>query len=415
MEPEHIDVPLQAKSLSRLSRRERTRYLRAMSLLAQGEGARSLPHSDMPLSGFGVYEALLAQSWKVRFNDPQQMIHLAEVAVEVAQGFNSRGVGTKRVADLRARAWGELANALRAADQLYPSREAAGEAFFWFTRGTGDRYLMARLFDIEASLLGSWREFKLSLQRLEVLSDLYRELGELHLAGRAMITQALYTSYQGQTEKAVALNSEGLELIDRERDPVLHVMSVFNHLLFLVDRGQYAQAKRALFEHRRHLIFKTGIGALRLRWIEGRISYGLKNFGSAEIAFREAAEGMAQAGMTLHGALASLELSMALVSQDKHDEAEREVVAAREIFLSLKIYREHVGSIIFLEECFRRRNITPNLIESTVALLWRRALEVVPQRRSESPRLDDPRIDLQRVSDSPSPGRPERVPAKPAR
>ena len=99
--------------------------------------------------------------------------------------------------------------------------------------------------------------------------------------------------------------------------------------------------------------------------------------------------------------------------QDKYDEAEREVVAAREIFLSLKIYREHVGSIIFLEECFRRRNITPNLIESTVALLWRRALEVVPQRRSESPRLDDPRIDLQRAS--PSPGGPERVPAKPAR
>ena len=47
-----------------------------------------------------------------------------------------------------------------------------------------------RLFDLEASLLGAWREFPLALPRLASLSNLYQDLSETHLAGRALITQA---------------------------------------------------------------------------------------------------------------------------------------------------------------------------------------------------------------------------------
>jgi tetratricopeptide (TPR) repeat protein len=379
IEPEILlDIPVQARSLLRLSRREHALYRRARAVLAAGGGARSLLLADIPLAGLGVYEALLAQSWAVRVSDPQEMTDLARVAVEVAGGFAA--LGPQRAADLRARALGEMANAYRAADRLRPAEQAFGEAYALLQEGTGDPYLKARLFDLEASLLGTWREFPLALRRLAGLTSLYQDLGEPHLAGRALITRALYTSYSGGTEEALQLNAEGLALIDRDGDPVLYMMAVHNHLLFLVDLGQHAQAKRMLFEHRCHLIYQDGVGALRFRGLEGRISYGLGELVSAEIAFREAKDGLVRAGMSIHVALITLELGMVLLSQGRVEEAEREVNEAREIFLSLEIYRELLGSVLYLEECFRRREATAELMESTIAFLRRRALGIVPQR-----------------------------------
>ena len=88
IEPEILlEMPLQARSLERLSLRERASYRHARSLLAPGGGVRSLLHADMPLAGLGLFEALLAQSWAVRFTEPQEMVHLAQVAVEVAEGL----------------------------------------------------------------------------------------------------------------------------------------------------------------------------------------------------------------------------------------------------------------------------------------------------------------------------------------
>jgi tetratricopeptide (TPR) repeat protein len=312
IEPEIVlDVPLQAQALARLSRRERASYLRARALLDLGTGARSLSLADVPLAGVGVFEALLARSWAVRFTDPQEMVHLAEVAVEMAKDFD---------ADLLARAWGELANAFRTADRLRSAKQAFGQAYALLPKGAGDPYLRARLFDLEASLLGTLREFPLALRRLSSLSNLYRDLGEDHLAGRALITQALYTSYSGQSEEAIQLNADGLALIDRHGDPLLHLMAVHNHLLFLVDLGRYSQAKRSLFESRQSLIYENRITGLRFRGLEGRISYGLGELVSAEIAFRETKEGLAAAGMSFYGALISLELAMVLLSRSSSNE-----------------------------------------------------------------------------------------------
>ncbi|HEX7181787.1 MAG TPA: hypothetical protein VF756_08100 [Thermoanaerobaculia bacterium] len=117
------ELPLQARAIVRLSQRERARYQRACALLATGGGPRSLIVSGMPLTGLGVYEALLTQSWAARIIDPREMVHLAEVAVEVAQSFDPRGYGAQRIADLRARAQGELANAYRASDRLRSARD----------------------------------------------------------------------------------------------------------------------------------------------------------------------------------------------------------------------------------------------------------------------------------------------------
>jgi hypothetical protein len=380
IEPEILlEVPLQAHSLILLSGRESANYRRARRLLSSGEGLLSIVRV-MPLAGLGVYEALLARSWAVRFNNPEEMARLAEVATEVAQSLSPRGHGKKRIADLQARAWGELANAYRIVDRLRSSQRSFGQAYAVMQGGTRDPYLLARLFDLEASLLGKWREFPLALTRLISLSSIYQELGEPHLAGRAFIIRALYTFYAGKPEEAILLNSEGVDLIDRQRDPSLFMRAIHNHLVFLVDLRQFGPAKRVLFENRQHLIYKDRVSALRLRGTEGRISYGLGELESAEIAFREAKEGFCELGLAFVAAIACLDLAMALRSQDRAEEALSEVISAREIFLPLEIYREYLGSVVFLEEAFHRGEATAKLIEDTTDLIQRKWLQVGPRQ-----------------------------------
>jgi hypothetical protein len=344
--------------------------------MAEG-GVIAIPQAGMCLSGRGIYEALLAQSWSVRFDNPGEMVRLAEIALDVSQRFTS---SAKWVADLQARAWGELANAFRTADRLRSAQWAFGEAYTLLQRGTGDPYLKARLFDLEASLLGVSREFPIAQYRLSSLANLYLDLGEAHLAGRAFITKALYTFYDSNAKEAIDINQKGISLIDQSRDPDLLMFALHNHLLFLIDLKLYPKAQRLLFDNRRNLIYKNRVNALRLRWVEGRINYGMGKLISAETAFCDAKEGFSEARMSFHSAVLALELAMVLRSQNRIEEALQEVVAAREIFLSLEVYREYLGSVIFLEEAFHRNEATAELIEATVAQIHRKWLQTAPRQ-----------------------------------
>ncbi len=156
--------------------------------------------------------------------------------------------------------------------------------------------------------------------------------------------------------------------------------ALHNHLLFLVDLKRYPKALRVLFDNRQNLIYKDRISALRLRGIEGRINYGLGNLVSAEMAFREVKEGLTEEGMNFHAALLALERAMVLKSLGKSNEALQEVIAAREIFLAFEIYREYLGSVIFLEESFLRGEATAELIEATVAQINRKWVQLGPGR-----------------------------------
>ena len=103
---------------------ERKRFRKALSLLEKGDGVLALAETgNMEVEGLGVYEALLARSWAVRYENPREMCHLAKVAVEVIHRFDSGKYGAWRVADYSARAWGELANAYRVANRYRESEQ----------------------------------------------------------------------------------------------------------------------------------------------------------------------------------------------------------------------------------------------------------------------------------------------------
>jgi tetratricopeptide (TPR) repeat protein len=354
---------------------ERKRFRKALNLLKSGNGVLALAQTgNMELKGLGVYEALLARSWAVRYDDPKGMCHLAKVAVEVAHGLDSETYGAWRVADYAARAWGELANAYRVANRYRESEQAFGRAYEFFRQGSSNRQLLMRLLDLEASLLGTLREFDLALDRLTSLSNLYRADGETHLAGRTLITRALYTYYQGDHKEAYKSLQEGLVLIDEDRDPSLTAVAAHNHLLILVDCGNFPEAKKLLFKSRAKPTNQGRIARLKLRGIEGEIHYGLGRFESAELVFREVREGFREAGLSFACALEGLFLATALMRQGHDAEALAEGLASATMFLSLSIHRELLGSVLLLQDALENQQASLTLLENTARYLRRKNL-----------------------------------------
>lgn len=364
--------------IDRLPSDEREAFRKTHSLLRAGKSFLSLAGQGVRVDSLGVCEALLARSWAVRFDNPQQMCHLASVAANVAEELDPEVYGEREVADLQARAWGELANASRVSDQLLEAEKAFGKAFDFLAKGTGDPRLKARLLDLQASLWGVQRHFRLALGALDVVANLYRELGEEHLAGRTLIKKAAYTFYDGDAEEALRLNAKGLAAIDREREPGLVTLAVKNDLAYLVELGRFAEANRLLFDNRARFVEIGRVVALRVRWIEGRINYGRKRWASAEAAFREVAHGFEQADtdMSFHRALAGLELAATLMQQGRISEAEVEVIASHAVFSALQIHREAMGAVIILVEAFRTREISADLIEGTARYIRRLQFEM---------------------------------------
>jgi hypothetical protein len=86
-----------ARRAAILPTEERERFRQALSLLKTGDGVLALAQAgNMEVEGLGVYEALLARSWAVRYENPREMCHLAKVAVEMVHRFDSSKYGVWR-------------------------------------------------------------------------------------------------------------------------------------------------------------------------------------------------------------------------------------------------------------------------------------------------------------------------------
>ncbi|HEY0558219.1 MAG TPA: hypothetical protein VGG20_28465, partial [Thermoanaerobaculia bacterium] len=259
------------RSYQRYLRREESRQRMVSALLESGGGWEVVVNqSDIPLRGLGLLKALLDRSWAVRHECPEETVGLARLAVEVARKLDSRWHNEKDASDWQARAWGELGNALRAKDDLVDAERAFGIAFDFFIRGTGSLRLKARLYDYHASYLGTRRQFNLAFVALDISYATYMELSDQHLAGRSLLTKAIYTYYNDQPKEAIEINRAGMALIDHGQDPDLCFFAIHNELLFLVDLGRCQEARMVLFNHQTEFHSLGRVNRLKVRWLQAR-------------------------------------------------------------------------------------------------------------------------------------------------
>ncbi len=301
------------------------------------ETVRGVPRVDL----------LLELSRACRFSDPDRMVELAELALLASRRLDPKRYGGAFFADLRARAWGELANAYRVAEELAAAESALHNAVRWAKRGSGDLLLAGRLGDLAASLWSDLGRFPLAIQALARVGEMYASVNETHLMARARISLGIARVHNGEPEEAIVALTAGLAGIDRRTEPALALSALHAVAWSLAVAGRYRKARIVLFRIR-HLYAENGgpLILLRLSWLEGQIYAGLGDLEKAEGRFETTRAGFAAAGQPFDAALASLDLAMVWARQGRRQEVKgltAELVAA---FLRHGIAREALAALL---------------------------------------------------------------------
>lgn len=319
-------------------------------------GQRNRPGEPREEAALAATEALLGKLGELPHRDVRQMIRLAIQAWKQAQRVTAGRRGRGFVLDLKARVLCELGNAYRIADRFGTAAVVLRRAAALADHGSGDLLLATRISDVAASLHADQRHFAAAVAILQRVCRTYLKLGERHLAGRALISQALFTGFDGDPEGAILLLDQGIALIEPEREPILRLKAIHNQVLFLIDAERYREARILLWQNRLlYQCFDEPLVAIRRQWLEGRIYTGLRELAKAETTLRQVQAGLLRHGQVYDAALAALDLIRLGVLAGRREELPERVDDVLAVFQEHQISRLAVGYLrVFRERCVDR-------------------------------------------------------------
>jgi len=336
------------------------------------------------LGGRPMLHICLQLGFEERYRNPRRMFYFARMAWIAATHLDPAEHDPAVIADEQALAWAELGNAHRVNDELAAAAAALRTAENLREKGTGNSLLLARIADLKASLLAYQRWLPDACELLALVSQIYLKAGDDHLAGRALVSQGIYTNYEGEPREALGLLERGLALLDRERDPELMTAATESILWVMVECGEYRAAAEILLESGlREALAGQTTSLAKLRWLEGRIFAGLRKDERAEVAFREAREGFLQENQRYHAAIVGLDLAEVWLRQGKRAEVKALADEMLATFERLDIQREAVRAMDYLARACRMDLATPRVARHVSHFL--KDLEREPQLRFRMP------------------------------
>lgn len=315
---------------------------------------------------------LIDRCQAIRFSDPEAMVLTASLAVKLAERLSSSNPEDAELADLHARALGELGNARRIVNQLAEAEKDFARAATRAGEGTGSPMLLAHLMDLTASLYTDQRRFDEARLLLDGVYAIYDRLGERHLAGRALISKAVSVSDDFEIEEGGRLFSQGLAMVDPARDPKLVMRCVFNLIWTRLECGQASEAE-ALFKESRTLFaaYIERMDAVKITWLEARIAAALRDDSRAEQLFREVRSSFEKTRMPYAVALVSLDMAGLWLRTGRYSEIMALVEETIGIFREHGIRREAIGMLLIVREAIQKRHVTEALLRSTATELLR--------------------------------------------
>lgn len=296
-------------------------------------------------------ESLLKSAQSSWSDDQAGSERLSRLALEVTDHLDPALYGSGLINDLRARAWGFVANARRIYSDLRGADEAFREAECLLVEGSGDPLESARLLDLKASLRRAQRRFGEALGLLEEVVGICRKVHEIHLEGRALIGQALIHDYAEEPEKAVPLLFDALTKIDLAQEPRLLWTILQTLTLSFIGLGEYLRAAALLPETQRVAAeVGTADDLTHTLWVEGLLDLGLQRYAAAEVKLKAVRDRYAELGIGYNTALASLDLAKVYLSQGRTAETKRLVAEIHPIFVSRDVQREAIAALLVLQQ-----------------------------------------------------------------
>jgi tetratricopeptide (TPR) repeat protein len=238
---------------------------------------------------WGFCQRLLAECRTEWTGDRHRARLLARLGTTVADLLAEDRYHALWVADLRAKAYGYLANTSRLLGDYRTAEREFVVAERWVERGLGAGRAEATVLRLKASLLlDQYRHLEAEAVLDRVLRH-YRENAQVADTARTLLKLAMVSRARELHVQAVERVEEALSLLDPEKDSYLVYVATNNLVLYRIDAGA-VEAARALFE----MLPEPGTRLLRirrtclegdLRCAEGDLDRAARLYDDVRIAF----------------------------------------------------------------------------------------------------------------------------------
>jgi len=379
--PEELPSPMSTLDFERLEMKlgqiedERRRAPDLLSeILALSERGRAQAiRSQLRYRTLAVCDGLIEQSFRMGFDDARGAVGLAELAIDLAEQLEPARYGRSLVQDLKGRAWAFLGNARRINSDLPGAEEALDLAQSLIEDGSADPLEQARVFDLRASLAADQGRFELAVEFLDMVIDIYGEVQEPHLLGRALLSKGLVTGLGGDSEAAIDLIRRSLRLLDLDFEPRLIVAVHHNLAWFIDEAGRHEEALEHL-EMFGHIYqdFPDARILPRRRWLQGRIAAGLGRPLEAEVAFREVQRHFISHGLDCDAAMVAMDLAALLLASGRNAEVIQLTAEIFPVLMAQEVRRHALAALVAFTHAVEMNCATPKLA-SEVAKFLRRA------------------------------------------
>jgi len=265
-------------------------------------------------------EMLMELSFAARFRDRTLMLQLAMSAQRAAERLVPISLYPQPLlADLRARAAAEVANAERVNEYFPRAGDSLEKARALAEEGTGNLAIQARLDEVEGTLRKAERRTAEADFLLDQAQRGYLRLGETHLAGRVLMTQGVSRFVGDKLHEAVEILRRAVHLLDPARDRKLAAVAQHNLANALVDAGDLREASGILIKGNLRQIFANDpLNLLRVRWLEGKLLAARGRYANAERVLTEVRDGFRAQGLEYVAAVAGVDLAKVFLDQKKH-------------------------------------------------------------------------------------------------
>ena len=294
-------------------------------------------------------EILFQRSFAARYSNPDRMLYDADRAKYVVERIEKTPYGPGFLADLRVRAWAELANAYRVNENYRYAAAAVRWARRTLDEGTGNLMLEAYIDEVEASLCKAQRRFGEACSLHDEAYRIYRKLRERHLSGRVLVSKGITLRLSRKPRAAVTSLRKGIALLDPTRDPKLVTVSQQDLLDALVDAGDLHGAVQLLVQSGlREKLADQPLNRVRVRWVEGKILARQKRYEEAEKVFAEVRASFREQNLEYVASVAGVDQTIMLVRQKKLQDAH---LVARD--LTVVFYRQVYANDVDAEEAMK--------------------------------------------------------------
>jgi transcriptional regulator with XRE-family HTH domain len=351
-------------------RREAEEIWTALESFPISRRRRLIEQAPRSSRSFALAVKVCLASLRAAPNDAREALDLADLALSI----------TGRVPvehDLRSRAqgycWAHVGNARRVANDLDGADEAFTRAWdFWSAGAEAGSKLFPewRLLSLEASLRRAQRRLP---EALELLNRARAACtSSPNTAARILLQKETVLDLMGDIEGALGVLVEATPLVEASGNLHLLFSLHFNKAVDLCHLKRYAEAA-ALLPRVRELAIEQAneLDLLRFAWLTARVAAGQGRVAEAVAGLEQVCEEFTARELPYDAALASLDLAVLWLKDQRAAEVKQLAVAMGWIFKTKGIHREALAALRLFHEAALQETATEELARRVIAELRR--------------------------------------------